>query len=103
MVEFGDFATAAAASAFALATWYGIATLRHGAGWLKPAVTYVTSVAALNFAFRMILLGYRLSDAAIPQPLTTNVALILQVTLGAALLLIAAVTRMQSKAGQYDA
>lgn len=101
-MEFADLVTGLAAIMFGIATWFGIRSLNNGSGWLMPAVAYVTIVAFFNCLFRVILFIYRMTNTDRPYPATVNIALVLQVALAVALLLIAAVTRMQSKAGQYD-
>lgn len=93
MAAFADLATAASFAAFTTATVYGIAAIRRGAQF-RETVWYVTVVAAANAVFRGVTGWHRLQGLPVPD-YAVNIALVLQIALATALLLILAVARLQ--------
>ena len=102
MSVFANLATFTALATFTVATGYGIVSLRRGTVFIET-VTYVTLVAAANAGFRCFTLWHRIHDYPFPQPITTQIALVLQVALAAAILLILAVAHLQTTTTQHVA
>lgn len=95
-LTFANLTTAASLALFIAASGYGIAALRHRTPY-RETILFITFVAVANAAFRAFTLWHRLHDEPLPQPFSTNTALVLQVGLAVSLLLIAAVARLSAK------
>lgn len=98
---FADFASMVSAVAFTIAAVYGFEALRQGAR-LRATIIYITVVAAANAAFRYYASWIRVNDYEFPQPVSSDIALVLQISLAVSLLLIASVARLQTKAMGKD-
>lgn len=93
------FFTILAGAGFLHACIYGIHLLRHRTTFFA-ATLYITVIAGANFLFRVFTAMHRIMEWDLPQPETTNIALLLQVSLAAALMLIAGVGKLQVDANR---
>ena len=89
--------TIIAGAGFTHAMIVGAVSLHRGTRFFA-AVMYVTIIAGANALFRGYTLYHRLNGYDLPQPFSTNTALVLQVSLAAALVIIAGVTKLQVEA-----